>query len=313
MTQNNNTNPFVLITGSTGFVCRFFVEKLLKSTDFNIVLTYRKDKGNYVENDRLFFEKVDLLKPHLFNDVFAKYKPQYVVHLAAMARVKDGEQYPAKVINANVVASIALAKLAEKHGVKSFVFASSNLAQDAVSVVGIGKLLVEQYFQKLNTKNTKFICLRMPNVIDSNGAVTLIFRRLISENKSITITHPDMSRLFITGEKSADWLYYLMFSGKNKSVCVSYEKPLRIVDLATNMISESGKDLSIKIIGMKPGEKLTEKQFLLDEIDSTEIQGLGMIKNYNYNSDLAKNAIEMLNDKAGYEFVSGLGFFRTVS
>jgi len=299
MTKIGNSNPCILITGSTGYVCRYFVDKLLYSTNFNIVLTYRHSTGGYTANDRIYFEKLDLLEPQLFNAIFSKYKLSHVVHLAAMARVSDGEKQPAKVINTNLVSTIVLTKLSIKHKVKSMIFTSSNLAQDAVSVVGIGKLLVEQFFQKIDSQDTKLICLRMPNVIDSNGAVTLIFKQLIENNQFVTITHPDMSRLFITGKKAGDLLHYLIIDGVNKSICVSYEKPIKILDLAEKMITESGKDIGIKCIGMKPGEKLTEKFFSKEEIITTNFFGLGILKGYSYNAKQTKLAIDLLNTKEG--------------
>jgi len=297
MKRQSHNQPTILITGSTGYVCKFFVDKLLKKTDLNIVVTYRNDKGNYQDNDKLFFEKADLLDPYLFERIFNIYRPEYVVHLAAMARVKDGENYPEKVVKANFITSIALSELAIKYGAKSMVFTSSNLAQDAVSVVGICKLLVEQYFQKINSQTTKFISLRMPNIIDSNGAVTLIFKKQIENNQPITITHPDMSRMFVTGVRAADFLTYLIYNGRNKSIYVSYNKPVKITDLAKIMIKDSGKDISIEYIGMKPGEKLSEKSFSRNEVITTNISGLGMIKDYNYNLSYIKSAIGKLNYK----------------
>ena len=294
-----NKNEFVLITGSTGFICKHLVNKLLQSTDFNIVLSYKLNKGNYLPNNRLYFEKANLLNSTSFEPIFAKYKPKIVFHLAAMARVSDGENFPVNVINANLVTTIAITELCIKYKCKSLVFTSSNLAQDAVSVVGITKLLVEQYFQIVNSSNVKLICLRMPNVIDSNGAVTLIFKKLIASNKPITITHPDMSRMFITGEKSAELLFYLAINGTDKGNYVSYDKPIKIIDLANNMITESGKNIDIEIIGMKPGEKLVEKSFSINEIEKTKINGLGRIKEYSYNKELVDRSILKLNNKSG--------------
>ena len=297
MEWKTNIPPTILITGSTGFVCRYLVTKILLNSNFNIVLTYRVKKGNYNKNNRLSFEKADLLKPQSFEGIFSKYNPKYVVHLAAMARVSDGENYPAEVLKTNYIATITLSELLIKYKVESMVFTSSNLAQDPVSVVGIGKLLVEQYFQKLNSQTTKFISLRMPNVIDSNGAVTLIFKKQIENDNPITITHPDMSRMFITGERAADFLYFLVKHGANKGVYVSYEKPVKITDLAENMIKESGKHIKIDFIGKKRGEKLTEKSFTLNEVITTDISGLGMIKEYKYELNYLKAAMEILNDK----------------
>ncbi|MFK5856365.1 MAG: polysaccharide biosynthesis protein [Bacteroidota bacterium] len=299
MSRSNVNHNFILITGSTGYVCTHLVSRLLASTKYNIVVTYRTNRGNYNNNDRLTFKKADLLESNSFDYIFANYQIKHVIHLAAMARVSDGENYPEKVIAANLVATINLAKLSVKYNIRSMIFTSSNLAQDAVSVVGLGKLLAEQYFQKIDSNFTRFISLRMPNVIDSNGSVTLIFSRLINENKSITITHPEMSRLFITGEQSAEVLNFLMGNGIDKAVCVSYDKPIKIIDLAQSMILASGKKLDTKFIGMKSGEKLTEKYFTKNEIIPANFPKLGMIKNYKCNINIVESAIESLNKKHG--------------
>lgn len=295
MKPQNHKQPTILITGSTGYVCKFFVDKLLKETDFNIVVTYRDEKGNYQSNNRLFFEKADLIDSLSFENIFVSYQPKHVIHLAAMARVSDGENFPAKVIRANYIATVTLAELSLKYGVESMVFTSSNLAQDAVSVVGIDKLLTEQFFQKISSQTTKFISLRMPNVIDSNGAVTLIFKNQIENNRPITITHPDMSRMFVTGERAADFLLYLIVSGIDRGVYVSYDKPMKITDLADKMINESGKDIKIEYIGMKVGEKLSEKNFSINEVITTDLPGLGIIKDYKYNLSDIESAIGKLN------------------
>jgi len=297
MKQQSHKQPTILITGSTGYICKFFVDKVLKETDLNIVVTYRNEIGHYQDNNRLSFERADLLAPTSFENIFSNYKPKYVIHLSAMARVSEGEKYPDKVIRANYLTTIRLAELSIKYEVESMVFTSSNLAQDAVSVVGIGKLLIEQYFQKINSHITKFICLRMPNVIDSNGAVTLIFKRQIDNDQPITITHPDMSRMFVTGERAADFLFYLIKNGINKSVYVSYDEPIKITDLANKMINESGKDIKIEYIGMKVGEKLSEKSFSINEVITTDIPGLGIIKDYKYNLSKIESVIDKLNYK----------------
>ncbi len=286
----------ILITGSSGFVCKHLINRLLKLPELNIIATYREIKGDYKENPRLTFEKADLHNPSSFENIFRKHRPNFVVHLAAMARVRDGENEPAKVLKANYIGTLSLIKMAIKYKVCSVITTSSNLAQDPVSVVGMGKYLIEQDCQNLDTYSTKVINFRMPNVIDSNGAVTLIFKRQIENNQSITITHPDMSRMFITGEKASSWLEYLLYNGEDKGVYVSYDPPTKITDLAKNMIDKSGKKIDIKFIGIKPGEKLVEKCFLENDVKPTEIKGLGKIKNYRYNKTQVVKVIDKLLD-----------------
>ncbi len=292
MSITDNSN--ILITGSSSWICSFLVNKLLEQTNFTIVLTYHKNKGDFFTNNRLIFERANLLNPQLFDIIIKKYKPKYVVHLAAMARVNDGETEPEKTVKANLIATAQIAKYAIKYNVDSMIFTSSNLAQDAVSVVGLCKLLSEQYFQLLNSSKTKFVSVRMPNVIDSVGSVTLLFKKLIKNNKPITITHPKMNRMFITGEQAADLLYYLINEGVNKSVYVSYKEPLLIIDLANELIKKSGKSIKIEIIGMKPGEKIMEKGFAKNELIQAK-NGIGIIETYEYNCELVTKSIKKLN------------------
>lgn len=287
----------VLITGSTGYVCGFVIREILEFTNFNIVATYRNNKGDYPPNKRLVFEKADLLINDSFVYIFEKHNPDYLIHLAAMARVADGESQPVTSLNANLITPISLIKLCKKYNLESSIIASSNLAQNAVSTVGISKLLIEQYIQKINIDNPRFVCYRVPNVIDSNGAVTHIFRRQIANNKPITITHPDMSRMFITGPQAAKEILYLLFSGTNKGIFVSYKKPTKITELAKNMIADSGKKIDIEYIGIKPGEKLTEHSFSADDVIPTDIPFLGKLKETNFNKELVTNAIAKLFSK----------------
>ena len=287
----------ILITGSTGYLCRFVVGEILKSTNHNIVATYRSDVGEYDNNPRLSFEKADLLEPHSFDRIFEDYKPDYLIHLAAMARVKDGENNPVNSFNANFTATYHLLGLADKYKLIASLIASSNLAQGAVSTVGISKLLTEQYTLKTKNINTKTILYRVPNILDSNGAVTHIFRRLIKNNQPITITHPDMSRSFITGENAAAEVLYLLKNGDNKGIYVSYKEPLKIINLAKQMMLEQGKDLPIQIIGMSPGEKLSEHVFTENDVEKTDIPYLGKLIDYNFNHNLTVNSIGKLNSK----------------
>ena len=106
-----------------------------------------------------------------------------------------------------------------------------------------------------------------------------------------------MSRMFVSGNRAADFLIYLINNGKDKGIYVSYDKPIKITDLANKMIKESGKDIEIDFIGMKPGEKLSEKSFRMNEVITTDILGLGIIKHYNYNLSYIESAISKLNRK----------------
>ncbi len=269
----------ILITGSTGFVARHLYARLLSHTDYNLILTYRQNKGDYKPHKRLIFEQANLLQPESFDRIIHSYHPDVVIHLAAMARVKDGIDNPEQTTKANLTATTKIADSCISHGVGTLITASSNLAQNAVSVVGITKLKSEQYLQTVPAKATKLISFRVPNVIDSSESVTLIFKKLIENNKPLTITHPDMSRMFITGPRAAEWIHYLMDHGDHRGIYVSYKEPTKITDLAREMIEKSGKRLPITYIGMKEGEKLTEHTFTKADVIPTDMEYLGKLSN----------------------------------
>jgi UDP-N-acetylglucosamine 4,6-dehydratase len=287
----------VLITGSSSFVGKFLINKILSTPDYKIIATYRNITGDYKPDNRLIFEQANLLSPTSFDSIFQKHKPDYVIHLAAMTRVKDGENRPDDTIIANYVSTQHIIDLAIKFNIKSMVVTSSNLAQDPVSVVGITKYLSEQYACSVESYKTKLVCLRMPNVIDSNDSVTNIFRNQISKNLPVTITHPDMSRMFVSGEHAAYLLFEIMNNPVNKAVYISYDDPIKIVDLAKNMIKDSGKNIEIEFIGIKSGEKIVERSFSKKQLIVSAIPGLGMLKDNTDNKNQIFRVIEKLNER----------------
>ncbi len=287
----------ILITGSSSYVGYYLIKKLLQHPDFDIVATFRENKGDHEKNDRIIFEYADLMKPESYDPLFQKHQPDYVIHLAALTRVKDGENLPVNAVISNYEASKHIIDLSISSGVKTIITTSSNLAQDSVSVVGITKYLTEQYVCDLETKKTTVVSLRMPNVIDSNGSVTNIFRDQIKNNQTVTITHPDMCRMFVSGSRSAELLFFILLNPVNKAVYVSTDEPVKILDLAKSMIVESGKDLQIEYIGIKPGEKIVEKSFTEDQTIRTKLPGLGIIKNSIGNKKQVLEVIDILNER----------------
>ncbi|MDP2721145.1 MAG: polysaccharide biosynthesis protein [Bacteroidales bacterium] len=284
--KHSEKSEYLLITGASGFTGTFLIEKLLSETGFDLVVTGRNaDRILQVNHARVHFVEIDLLHPNSFAEVFKNYHISAVFHLAALARLSEGENDPIRSIRINYIASVELIRLSIQHQVKTFVFTSSDLARHATSVVGMCKYLVEDVFRKIQEISSQFITIRLANVIDSPGAVTLIFKKQIEQGEPVTITEPDMSRRFITGPQAAEFIYHAYLFGQHNDLFVSTDKAVIITDLAQRLMHQMDKTVPIRFIGAKPGERLSEKGYSAQEVFPTSLSGLGKLRNNLYNQE----------------------------
>ncbi len=295
----------ILITGASSFVGRHMVYDLLQNQQPGRIIAssrnhepLKKFLGKNADHQKITYADFDLLSMEKVADLFKTYTPDYCVHLAALARLKDGEENPVLAVQANIMATIKLIQLSISHGSKACLFASSNLAREALSVTGITKFLIEAYIHKLNHEkklsSTQWFSYRLPNIIDSPGSVGLVFKRLINENKAITITHPEMSRKFETGSANASQMLEMLQTGRSKDIFINNMASTKIMLLAQNMIRNSGKKLDIEIIGKKPGEKLHEKDYPINEILKTGIQDIYILKEKKPDQEKLKRVFDVL-------------------
>ncbi len=212
--------------------------------------------------------------------VFEKYQPDVVYHAAAYKHVPLMEENPSQAIYTNVLGTKNLADLSLKYGVERFVMVSTDKAVNPSSVMGASKRIAEKYVQTLNdavnvaTKdmNTKFITTRFGNVLGSNGSIVPLFSKQILEGGPLTITHPDIIRYFMTIPEACQLVLEAGAMGKGGEIFIfDMGQPVKIIDLAKKMIRLAGfvpyKDIDIKIIGLRPGEKLYEE--LLNDSSKT--------------------------------------------
>ena len=169
-------------------------------------------------------------------------------------------------IKTNVRGTKILADLAVKYGVKKFVMISTDKAVNPTNVMGASKRIAEIYVQSLNNHQsvTKFITTRFGNVLDSNGSVIPIFRKQIAEGGPVTVTHPDITRYFMTIAEACQLVINAGAIGNGGEIFIfDMGKSVRIYDLAVKMIKLSGltldKDIKIEFSGLRPGEKLYEE------------------------------------------------------
>lgn len=297
--MKKNIRETIFITGSSGFVGQALVNKLLNEGQFTLILNCRKKvcKDHSAEVE---YTNMNLTDTESINAFFRTNQPDHIIHLGAIARIAEGEINPDEAFTANHIGTKTLLDLAILNKVKSFVFVSSDMARNHKSVVGITKFLSEAYIKNLKKTTTRLIIIRLPNVSWTPGSVHLIFERLIREDKSITITHPDMSRRFVSREEAAEIILFGLKEIPTKGILVMNKPPLKITQLASDMIASSGKDLSIDYIGIRPGEKLAEEGYAEKELLHTSKEGLSLLKEVNFENSEVLRAFELLQSKPGF-------------
>ncbi|MFB9108005.1 polysaccharide biosynthesis protein [Flavobacterium gyeonganense] len=222
----------------------------------------------------------DVKSKKALEKVFADFRPQVVFHAAAYKHVPLMEENPSQAILTNVKGTKNLADLSCKYNVKKFVMVSTDKAVNPSNVMGASKRIAEKYVQSLFLKNqreqpeckTKFITTRFGNVLGSNGSVVPLFTKQIAEGGPVTITHQDIIRYFMTIPEACQLVLEAGAMGNGGEIYIfDMGKPVKIIDLAKKMIKLAGfipeKEIKIKIVGLRPGEKLYEE--LLNDTSKT--------------------------------------------
>jgi FlaA1/EpsC-like NDP-sugar epimerase len=218
----------------------------------------------------------------LRREVFEKYKPTVVFHAAAYKHVAMLETHPLESVRNNVVGTRILVELAAEFGVERFVFISTDKAVSPKTVMGQSKALCEWIVESFGHRRdvaTRFVAVRFGNVLNSSGSVIPIFRKQIERGGPVTVTHPEMTRYFMTIPEAVSLVVQAgAIGGRGQVFVLDMGEPVRIIDLAQNMIRLSGKeprlpndtvttarDVKITFIGSKAGEKIHEELWSEDE------------------------------------------------
>lgn len=199
------------------------------------------------------------------DSVFAAFRPEIVLHSAAYKHVPVLESYPEEAVKTNVLGTKNLGELAQKYGVERFVYISTDKAVNPTSVMGATKRVGEEIGRVLNGRNgTKYISVRFGNVLGSRGSVIPIFEEQIRKGGPVTITHPEMKRYFMATSEAVLLVLEAAAMGEGgEAFILDMGEPIKILDLAREMIKLSGHepDVDIPIVysGLRPGEKLFEE------------------------------------------------------
>ena len=272
----------VLVTGAGGSIGSEICRQVLRRKPKQLILLGRGEGSIYEINRELQeqAETKDQVVPYIMNianregmeEVFRKFKPQIVFHAAAHKHVPLMEYQPEEAVLNNVVGFVNTAEPAGQYGVERFVLISTDKAVNPTSVMGATKRLTEKLGQAMNKKypHTKYMAVRFGNVLGSRGSVVPLFKKQIEAGGPITVTHPDITRYFMTIPEASQLVIEAGSLGEGGEVFVlEMGKPVKITDLAKNMIKLSGhvpgKDIKIEFTGLRPGEKLYEELMTAEE------------------------------------------------
>ena len=273
-------NQVVMVTGGGGSIGSELCRQISKFKPKQLIIVDIYENNAYDLQNELLRQYDDLNLVTLIasvrdrerlNQIYQMYQPNVVFHAAAHKHVPLMELSPSEAIKNNVVGTLNCAELAHEHGVKRFVLISTDKAVNPTNVMGATKRLCEMIIQSINpVSQTEFVAVRFGNVLGSNGSVVPLFKKQIAKGGPVTLTHKDITRYFMTIPEAAQLVLQAGgFAQGGEIFVLDMGKPVKIYDLAENLIKLSGYephiDIEIKITGLRPGEKLYEELLMEEE------------------------------------------------
>ncbi len=275
----------ILVSGAAGSIGSEIARQCMSFNPKKLVLLDQAETPLYeLENEFKDADNVEVVMADVCNTarmrrVYDHFKPSFVFHAAAYKHVPLMEDNPYEAINTNVFGTQNVANLAVEFKVKKFVLVSTDKAVNPTNIMGASKRIAEIYVQSLNAKlrlesdvHTKFVTTRFGNVLGSNGSVIPLFKKQIENGGPVTVTHPEITRFFMTIPEACQLVLEAGVMGQGGEIYIfDMGESVKIVDLARKMIKlsgfEEGKDIRIKFTGLRPGEKLKEE--LLNDRENT--------------------------------------------
>lgn len=315
------TDRRILVTGSAGSIGSEMVRQIAMFHPAEMMLI---DQAETPQHDiRLMMNKIfpyvkaetvvtSITNEKRMDDIFNKFRPEYVFHAAAYKHVPMMEDNPSESVINNIKGTKILADLSVKYKVKKFVMISTDKAVNPTNVMGCSKRICEIYVQSLNQelinkkekKPTQFVTTRFGNVLGSNGSVIPLFKKQIQEGGPVTVTDPNIIRFFMLIPEACKLVLEAGTMGKGGEIFVfDMGKPVKIAELANRMIQLSGaKNIEIRYTGLRPGEKLYEEVLSTEENTKPSFHEkirIANVREYDY-QEVKKDIEELINISLKY-------------
>ena len=287
MISKELTHQTILVTGSGGSIGSEICRQLFKFEPKRMILLGHGENSIYLINqelNNLYGENIEIIpviadvqNKERIEKIVNLYQPYAIYHAAAHKHVPLMEYNPEEAFNNNVIGTRNIAVAAKKAQVRKFVMISTDKAVNPPNIMGASKRVAEMIIQSLNDKDgyTDFVAVRFGNVLGSRGSVIPLFKKQIEAGGPVTVTHPDMTRYFMTIPEASRLVLQAGALGQGGEVFVlDMGEPVKIVDLARNLIRLSGKsedEIEIKFSGIRPGEKLYEELLNENEIHPEQV------------------------------------------
>lgn len=270
----------LMVTGAAGSIGSELCRQLITYHPAKLVMVDQAESALYtIERELLKLEHnidirvivADICNRERMTNIFRDEKPALLFHAAAYKHVPLMESNPVEAVTCNVLGTKILADLSVEHQLEKFVMVSTDKAVNPTSIMGCSKRIAELYVQSLNdhyeklgVRHTAFVTTRFGNVLGSNGSVVPIFKRQIEAGGPVTVTHPEITRFFMTIPEACSLVLEASVMGKGGEIYIfDMGSPVKIYDLARKMILlsglELGKDIEIVFTGLRDGEKLYEE------------------------------------------------------
>jgi FlaA1/EpsC-like NDP-sugar epimerase len=304
------TNQVVLVTGGGGSIGSELCRQIARYNPKQLLVLDIYENNAYELQQELKMEHPQLNLKVLIasvrdaariESIFSTYKPSVVFHAAAHKHVPLMEENPQEAVKNNVFGTLNVVECADKYGVRRFVMISTDKAVNHTNIMGATKRLCEMIIQGMNKKSkTEYVAVRFGNVLGSNGSVIPLFKKQIAAGGPVTVTHPEITRFFMTIPEAVQLVLQAGAMAKGGEIFVlDMGQPVKIADLAKDLIRLSGfepdVDIEIKYTGLRPGEKLYEELLMAEEgLTATKHEKIFIGKPMNIDMDELKKELEKL-------------------